>query len=77
MSERAGCGDRIDKLLEFFGFLNFFCNAVRNLRMEKVETLVVTVPMASPKNPPRSEKGLEARRRLQAPGGVPSRSRTR
>ena len=37
--------------------------------MEKVETLVVTVPMASPKNPPGSEKCLEARRRLQAPGG--------
>jgi len=37
--------------------------------MEKVETLVVTVPMASPKNPPGSEKCLKARRRLQAPGG--------
>jgi hypothetical protein len=62
----------------FFGFRQIFCNAVRILRMEKVETLVVTVPMASPKNPPGSEKCLEARRRLQAPGGeVASLNRTR
>jgi len=50
------------------GFRQFFCNAVTILRMEKIETLVVTVPMASPENPPGSEKCLEARRRLQAPG---------
>ena len=45
--------------------------------MEKVETLVVTVPMASPKNPPGSEKCLEARRRLQAPGGEVTFSKPR
>ena len=51
MSARVSGQDRVGRL-EFFSVSAIFLQRGEILRMEKVETLVVTVPMASPKDPP-------------------------